>query len=98
MSVDTIRANEDLIRRLATEIADDAARADIETNCVAYTDDGRDPQGVVEIRNQWYDCGGLEEDIRALVNKSARYLALRGKLEYHPKHQTWVRIHDPRSV
>lgn len=54
--------------QLAVEIADEAARSDIEGQC-KVTHSGK---------HNWYDLGGVHKDDAAWVARAERYLNLRG--------------------
>ncbi len=77
---------------LAVRIADDAARADIETSCPSFTGDGREPMTAEEIRSAWYDVAGAGTESRGVVEIALHYLTLRGKIIHHPSRNTWVRL------
>ncbi|MGO1073193.1 hypothetical protein [Lysobacter sp. CA199] len=70
------------LRRLAIQIADSAARSDIEVNCGFVTD----PAGVT-----WYDTDhAFFECDRALIDVALRYLQVRGVVRCHPVHANRV--------
>lgn len=85
-------ARQEYTRRLAFQIADDAARADIETWCPSFTNDGREPVTTDEIRAAWYDVSRPDEEGARFVSVAVRYLLLRGRIEQHPLKRTWMRI------
>src|SRR5438105_4187870 len=69
--------------RLARAISDDAARSDIESNCVRMR----------EGDHQWYDTEVVENsDVQAMVRRSLRYLVLRGHVVLHPTVAAFVRF------
>lgn len=71
---------------LAFQIADSAARADIECLCVAHGEDSR---------TCWYDLAEVTDpENKPTVDIAAEYLRLRCMLWKHPKHKTWVRPAD----
>ncbi len=77
---------------LAVRIADDAARADIETRCPSFTGDGREPANAEEIRAAWYDTAGACRECAPHVQTALHYLTLRGRLILHPSRNGWVRL------
>lgn len=89
MQLDETNAN---TLELAVQIADDAARADIETSCPSYTGDGREPLTAEEIRSAWYDIAGAGAESRGVVEIALHYLSLRGKIVHHPSRSAWVRL------
>jgi len=71
--------------RLATEIADDAARCEIESYCGVETLGTRD----------WYDTLAVTPEgaeIEGGVDKALRYLDLRGHVQHHPVQTHLVRF------
>lgn len=84
VQVHALRLGESL--RLATQIADDAARADIETNC-AFERIGN---------HTWYDVESTEvlhgPEFAEMVATGVRYLRLRGHIVNHPTQGNLVRI------
>jgi len=71
--------------RLATELADAAARSDIESQCVA-----------MQIGTHvWYDTrlvDGDETDLQDWVDKARTYLQLRNHIRFHPTKPALVRF------
>jgi hypothetical protein len=67
------------IVELAFEIADEAARCDIESNCLGGP------------RGKWWDLG-TGGDASWYVLRAARYLEQRGKLRHHPKQRNLVQV------
>ncbi len=61
----------------ATEIADSAARADVESECMIADEDGR-----------WFDLASYSPAPGSadLLTQSLRYLTARGLIERHPDH------------
>ena len=80
------------IHRLAVQIADDAARADIETGCPSFTSDGREPVTAKEIRSAWYDISMMEGEAARIIRQAVSYLTLRGRIVCHPEKKSWVRL------
>lgn len=80
------------IHQFALQIADDAARTDIETKCSSFTSDGREPVTVEEIRSSWYDISAVDMDMTKTIQLAIDYLTLRGMLIRHPSKQNWLRI------
>ncbi|RZI41388.1 hypothetical protein EGT07_17515 [Herbaspirillum sp. HC18] len=80
------------VYRLAVQIADDAARADIETWCRSYTADGGDPATAEEIREAWYDTSMMDDDGGRFIRVAVNYLTLRGLIVRHPMHRQWLRF------
>lgn len=80
------------IHQLAVQIADDAARADIETWCAHVTSEGREPASADEIRAAWYDTSSMEGEAAGIIQAAVRYLTLRGKIVCHPAKKGWVRL------
>jgi len=78
--------------RLALQIADETARADIEMQCRCLTGEGREAGTVEEIQSAWYDCGSADMDSITLILKALYYLTLRGRVIYHPSMTNWVRF------
>jgi len=78
--------------RLAVQIADEAARTDIETRCPSLTGDGREAETAEEIRSAWYDCSGADMGSSVFILKALYYLTLRGRVIYHPSMANWVRF------
>lgn len=82
----------DQITQLAFQIADNAARCDIEILCIPV---GGEPSSVEEIRTCWFDLNRVIDPADncqvMLVNTSAAYLEYRGLLDRHPAHFNWVR-------
>lgn len=66
---------------LQREIADEAARSDIESFC-AWS--GPAP-------GRWYDTSSAEDDLAAIVRRAVCYLELRGLVERHPEFSNLVR-------
>lgn len=71
--------------RLAHEIADDAARAEIECEC-----------GAMQLGTRsWYDTTAVEDAVpeyQAGVDRALRYLDLRGRVQRHPVEKHLVRF------
>lgn len=80
------------IHQLAVQIADDAARTDIETKCPSFTFDGREPVTVEEIRAAWYDISMVDADMIRTVQVAINYLTLRGRIIHHPSKKNWMRM------
>jgi hypothetical protein len=80
--------------QLAFEIADSAARCDIEVLCMPV---GGEPGCLEEMRTCWFDLERIIEpgDNYRIVIMSAEYLDNRGLLKRHPAHLNWVR---PRHI
>lgn len=78
----------DRVTELAFQIADVAARSDIEIFCVPV---GGEPANVEEIRACWFDLEQVDPADKATVNRSAEYLDGRGLLKRHPVCPNWVR-------
>lgn len=90
--------NDCTTEELAYQLADSAARSDIEVMCAAVTDDGREPDSLQEISTCWYDVSNvlIAEDWPA-VNKALEYLQRRCMLEHCPDRYEWVRIKTRES-
>lgn len=71
-----------LVIGLGLQIADDAARTDIETMCRQDTLEGR----------TWWQTRPIEPDCRRFVDRAVHYLELRGLIERHPADASLVRI------
>lgn len=80
------------IHSLAVQIADDAARSDIEVRCPSFTDDGREPITAEEIRSAWYDVSAADEESARTIRLAVSYLGLRGKIVRHPSEPNWIRL------
>lgn len=79
----------DRVTQLAFQIADGAARCDIEMLCGAA---GGEPKTVEEMRECWYDLNQLADTMDALMVRTAvEYLDYRGLLTRHPTQPHWVR-------
>lgn len=77
------------ITQLAFQIADNAARCDIETLCQPV---GGEPRTVEEIRTCWFDLDQVKDpEDTFMVEVSVQYLERRGLLRRHPAHLNWVR-------
>lgn len=80
---------------LAFQIADSAARCDIESLCVPV---GGEPSDIEAIRTCWFDLDHVSDPWAiTLVRTCAEYLELRGLLMRHPMHLNWVRPRHPLS-
>ena len=86
------------IIKLAFDLADSAARRDIETMCADVMSDGREPKSTEEMGACWYDTDKvlIAEDWPA-VKKALQYLDGRGMLERCPDRAEWVRIKTRES-
>jgi len=80
------------IHQFALQIADDAARTDIETKCESFTSDGREPVTIEEIRTAWYDVSTVDADMTKTIQVAIDYLTLRERIVRHPSKQNWLRI------
>jgi hypothetical protein len=80
------------IHQLAVQIADDAARADIETWCQSFTSDGREPVTAEEIRSAWYDISMVDGEAARIIQMAVSYLVLRGMIVRYPSKKNWVRL------
>ncbi|RZI40919.1 hypothetical protein EGT07_21730 [Herbaspirillum sp. HC18] len=80
------------VYRLAVQIADDAARSDIETLCLSVTAEGREPVTVEEIRAAWYDTSTMDGEGGRLIRMAVNYLVLRGLVVRHPIQRHWLRF------
>ena len=80
------------IHQLATQIADEATRSDIETWCPSFTGEGREPATPEEIRSAWYDISMVEGEAVRIIQLAVRYLTLRGRIVRHPANKTWIRL------
>jgi hypothetical protein len=81
----------------ACDIADDAARSDIETSCALTTEDGREPAAAEDLRACWYDLTRHNSDDAEHVAKACAYLDRRGLMHHHPVQTTWVRFGAPEG-
>lgn len=80
------------VYRLAVQIADDAARSDIETLCPSVTEEGREPVTVEEDRTAWYDTSTMDAEGGRFIRMAVNYLTLRGLIVRHPIHRHWLRF------
>lgn len=74
--------------RLALEIADEAARADIEGNCVSHTDCGH---------LWWYARAPIDprdQYVSKTVDRAVRYLDLRNRIVHHETVPVLVRFRE----
>ncbi|HYD81839.1 MAG TPA: hypothetical protein VEC06_18720 [Paucimonas sp.] len=83
------------VNQLAIQIADEAARMDIEIECPSFTNDGKEPETYEEIRTAWYDITQADKDVARVIKTAVRYLTLRGKIVRHPVRKNWVRMANP---
>jgi hypothetical protein len=84
------------IHQLAIQIADEAARADIEIECPSFTDEGREPATLEEIQFAWYDTALVTEGAARMIRLAVTYLTLRGKIVRHPFRAGWVQVQNWR--
>jgi hypothetical protein len=89
-----LNKREACIHRLAVQIADDAARMDIETKCPSFTNEGREPETLEEIRAAWYDTTRAEDGAGESVLVAVVYLTLRDRVIRHPFRKGWMQIRD----
>lgn len=73
------------LETLKTQLADSAARSDIEC-ATNRTDDG------------WHDLATAEPEDEEYLRTAMRYLALRGLLQTHPENAKWVRVVHPADA
>jgi hypothetical protein len=85
------------IHQLAIQIADDAARADIEIECPSFTDEGYEPATLEEIQFAWYDTALVAESAARMIRLAVTYLTLRGKIVHHPFREGWIQVKNWRG-
>ena len=82
------------IHQLAVQIADEAARSDIEIQCPCFTEEGREPATLKEIPLAWYDTRNVPSSAVEVVRMAIAYLELRGKIVRHPFREGWVQVRN----
>ena len=85
----TRKGNATELRKLERELADDVARADVESFGEIIPGEGEDTPE--QFRNCWYLRPGREESETRDFDRGVRYLELRGLLERHPDDADLVR-------
>lgn len=85
------------IHQMAVQIADEAARADIETMCAVVTNDGAEPATLHEIRSAWYDTAVTVDGATGMIRRAVAYLTLRGKIVRHPFREGWIQVRNWRE-
>jgi hypothetical protein len=71
---------------LQQQLADSAARSDVECHCRPAENNDLGP---------WYLDQAAEADCARIVADAIEYLTLRGLIERHSEHSNWVRVdHD----
>jgi len=76
------------LQQLQQEIADDAARCEIESYCAR-------PEGV---GSPWHGLKVDDPEMQQYVSDAAEYLTLRGMIERHTEHSDWVRVDVDNQV
>lgn len=83
---------QDTLISMAIQIADDAARSDIECHCAARMEDGSEPQRTEDHTKCWYDSLTISDpEMQATVRTALIYLCARGMIKWHARNRGWVR-------
>lgn len=87
--------SDDCVLKLALQIADDAARSDIECYCALRMDSGGEPQNTEDHSVCWYDSLAIPDpEMEGTVQIALIYLCARGMVRWHKTNRGWIRPVD----